>query len=82
MKRTFTAALAAVAIALAATPGMAATPPAPPATPGPPGYYIMQGKIIVSDPFTDVNACMKALQKIQKTVAPGNDTLVCAHRRP
>jgi hypothetical protein len=83
MTRTFTAALAVLTFALTAAPVFAAKPAAEPsATPGPLAYYIMLGKTIVSDPFTDVNECLKAVAKMQKTVAPGNDQLACAHRRP
>jgi hypothetical protein len=84
MKRLFTAGIAVLGLALSSAPVVAANPaPAvPSATPGPLAYYIMQGKTIVSTPFTDVNECIKAVAKIQKTVAPGNDQLVCAHRRP
>jgi hypothetical protein len=84
MKRIVTAGIAVLGLALSAAPVFAAQPvPAvPSATPGPLAYYIMQGKTIVSDPFSNVNECIKAVAKIQKTVAPGNDQLVCAHRRP
>ena len=85
MKHIVTAGIAVLGLALSAAPVTAANPaPAavPSATPGPLAYYIMQGKTIVSAPFTDVNECLKAVAKIQKTVAPGNDQLVCAHRRP
>jgi hypothetical protein len=84
MKRILTAGIAVLGLALSAAPAFGANPaPAVPSvTPGPLAYYIMQGKTIVSDPFTDVNECLKAVAKIQKTAAPGNDQLVCAHRRP
>ena len=76
----------AVAALLFAAPAPAfsqSATPAPAATGAQPlGYYIMQGNRIVSQPFPNVAACTKALATLQKTVAPGNDTLVCAHRRP
>ena len=83
MKRLLTAGVVAAGLAMLAGPVLAAKgTPAPEATAGPLAYYIMIGKTIVSDPFSDVNECMKAVQKMQKTTAPGYDQLVCAHRRP
>jgi hypothetical protein len=83
MMRLFTAGVVAAGLALVAVPALAAKgTPAPTATPGPLAYYIMLGKTIVSDPFSDVNECVKAVQKLQRTTAPGYDQLVCAHRRP
>jgi hypothetical protein len=82
MIRTLIMTLAIASLTSAAAVAVPATPPQPVPTEAPMGYYIMQGKTIVSQPFPDVNTCFKTLQKIQKTVAPGNDTLVCAHRHP
>ena len=50
--------------------------------PGKAGYYLMQGRTIVSQPFANVNDCYKALAKIKLTPQPGLDTLVCVHRVP
>jgi len=42
----------------------------------------MQRGMIVSKPFENERACQKALAAIKRDLQPGNDTLVCAHRRP
>ena len=76
----FSLALAVATLPASATP--AATPAPVAGSPGPMAYYIMQGTFIISPPYTDPNACMKALAKIQKDPQPGKDMIVCAHRRP
>jgi hypothetical protein len=84
MNRRLAAIATAALLLSAATPAISQTVTAPQAAPSAPpmGYYIMQGSRIVSPPFANVAACTKALANVQKTTAPGNDTLVCAHRRP
>ena len=85
MNRLFTAAgTASIALLLAAPSlALAAAAPAATATPqGPLAYYIMAGTTIISEPFTDPDACKKAVLKMQKDPQPGRDQLVCAHRRP
>jgi hypothetical protein len=56
--------------------------PAAPAGTGPMGYYLMQGDRIISQPFANVTECFKALDALKRTMQPGVDTVVCAHRRP
>ncbi len=58
----------------------AATAAAP--LPGKAGYYLMQGRTIISAPFANVSDCFKTLAKMRQTPQPGLDTVVCVHRVP
>ncbi len=52
------------------------------AAPGKMGYYLMQGRQIISKPFANVSDCYKALAQMHTTITPGLDTVVCVHRAP
>jgi hypothetical protein len=88
MIRPLQALMLALGFAALGAPAFAAATPAPlppqaPRPSGPLAYYIMAGTIIISAPFTDPNQCNKALAKMKYNNAqPGNDQIVCAHRRP
>jgi hypothetical protein len=90
MNRVLVPVLIAATVALGAplaahgapTPVPASTAPAASTPATVPGYYLMHGSAIVSKPFENERACQKALAAIQRDLQPGNDTLVCAHRRP
>jgi hypothetical protein len=86
LMRTFAASVAVLlGLMTIGGPASAQTAPAPAAVPAaskPMNYYIVQGPHIVSPAYVDAATCMKALAKIQRDIAPGNDTLACAHRRP
>jgi len=87
MIRPLQALMLALGFAALGAPAFAAATPAPvlppQPKPGPLAYYIMAGTIIISQPFTDPNQCNKALAKMKYNNAqPGNDQIVCAHRRP
>jgi hypothetical protein len=84
MKRTFTAASIMAGLIASAAAALAQQTP-PPAVTSPPGaaaFYIVQGQVILSPPYSNGADCLKALAKIKKDIAPGKDTLACAHRRP
>jgi hypothetical protein len=83
MMRSLSALALSISLAAFAAPVFAQTPgPVVPAAPKPMAYYIMQGTIIISQPYNDPQSCQKALQKIQRDAQPGKDMIVCAHRRP
>jgi hypothetical protein len=85
--RMHTALFVTLLAAAAITPGQRAMQNVPPpmfgpATPAGYGYYLMQGKDVISAPFPTAPACYQALEKLKSTLKPGTNTVVCAHRIP
>jgi hypothetical protein len=89
MHRVVLAAVVLLALATVSAPAATrkaksiATPvPGPAAPSGPMGYYLMQGNIIISQPYQNVADCYKDLAAVKKSLQPGTDTVVCVHRHP
>jgi hypothetical protein len=83
MTRTLIAAFSLCGLLMSAAAALAQTPPPAQTIPtGPAGFYIVQGPVILSPSYPSGAECQKALAKIKKDIAPGKDTLACAHRRP
>jgi hypothetical protein len=79
MMGMFVALLATAAI----TPGQRALlAPQTAATPAGMAYYLMSGNQIVGPAYPDAASCAKALAKVKRSLPPGANTIVCAHRLP
>jgi len=90
MNRLSLAGLALIALTLPSPSLAAQQAPAPPPAPAaaaaqpkaPMAYYLVQGSRILSKPYVHDEDCQKALVALRKGLAPGTDTVFCAHRRP
>jgi hypothetical protein len=82
MKRSFIAVFALCGLVSSAAAALAQTASAGTIPTGAAAFYIVQGPVILSPPYPTGAECLKALAKIKRDIAPGKDTLACAHRRP